>query len=310
MGGCAVALAGLQPTGAAAFAASTAIWVACARFYVRLAIAVAITITAALCVVDVTVAHVSTASVLATALLCALLALMARFMRTAWDNQDRTELLLAELQDARDSQAAAAAAAERARIAGDLHDVLAHSLSGVAIQLQVARKMADTQATSQQLRETIATASRLTRDSLGDARRAVDALRGEEQPTLDQLDALVTAYRRDARLDVTVTVDGDRRRLAPAAELALYRGVEEALTNVARHAPGTMATVTVTYRPDCATVVIADTGPGPGSEHADLHGVGGGHGLSGMRERISAAGGTMSAGPGDGGWTVMLQVPS
>ena len=120
-------------------------------------------------------------------LLCLLLAVTGQFIRRGRQSQDRTELLLAQLQDAREAEAAAAALAERSRIAGELHDVLAHSLSGLAIQLQGARKLAGREAVSEPLRAAIDRSAELTKAGLADARQAVSALRGEQLPTLDQL---------------------------------------------------------------------------------------------------------------------------
>ena len=104
---------------------------------------------------------------------------------------------MAQLQDAREAEAAAAALAERSRIAGELHDVLAHSLSGLAIQLQGARKLADREAVSGALRAPLERSAELIKAGLADARQAVSALRGEQLPTLDQLGSLVEDFRRD-----------------------------------------------------------------------------------------------------------------
>jgi signal transduction histidine kinase len=105
--------------------------------------------------------------------------------------EDRTRLLLAQLQDAREAEAAAAALAERGRITGELHDLLAHSLSGLAIQLQGVRKLAGREAVSEALRAAIDRSAELAKAGLTDARQAVSALRGEQLPASAQLDALV-----------------------------------------------------------------------------------------------------------------------
>jgi signal transduction histidine kinase len=220
-------------------------------------------------------------------------------------------LLLAQLEDARDEQTRSAALAERGRIAEELHDVLAHSLSGLAIQLEVARKQAGQEDASSSLKQTIDTAGQLTRAGLGDARRAVNALRGEELPKLGQLASLLDTYRRDLHVDVSLTVEGEIRPLPAQTEFALYRGVQEALTNVARHAPGAATAVTLRYSPDCATVTITDRAraeeeiPAPASATS----FGGGNGLTGMRERMTRVGGAMTAGPTPTGWTVVLETP-
>ena len=124
-------------------------------------------------------------------LLCLLLAVTGQFIRLGRESQDRTRLLLAQLQDAREAEAAAAALAERGRIAGELHDVLAHSLSGLAIQLQGVRKLAAREAVSEALRASIDRSAELAKAGLTDARQAVSALRGEQLPASAQLDAPV-----------------------------------------------------------------------------------------------------------------------
>jgi signal transduction histidine kinase len=122
-------------------------------------------------------------------LLCLLLAVAGQFIRLGRESQDRTRLLLAQLQDAREAEAAALA--ERGRIAGELHDVLAHSLSGLAIQLQGVRKLAGREAVSEALRAAIDRSAELAKAGLTDARQAVSALRGEQLPASARLDALV-----------------------------------------------------------------------------------------------------------------------
>src|SRR5205085_8522189 len=129
---------------------------------------------------------------LAATLLCALLGLVASFLKQARTSQDTTELLLAQLEDAREAELRAAAVTERGRIAAELHDVLAHSLSGAAIQLQGTRKLAERDETSPQVRAAIDRAGELVRDGLANARQAVGALRGEQLPSVAELESLVS----------------------------------------------------------------------------------------------------------------------
>jgi signal transduction histidine kinase len=249
-------------------------------------------------------------------LLCLLLAVTGQFIRRGRQSQDRTELLLAQLQDAREAEAAAAALAERGRIAGELHDVLAHSLSGLAIQLQGARKLASREVVSDGLRAAIERSAELTKAGLTDARQAVSALRGEQLPTLTQLGVLVEDFRRDTGTDVTLRIDGESRPLPAEAGLALFRGAQEALTNISRYAPGATTAVTVSYQADRTLVTIEDhirsAEPGAASppRPAPLAGVGGGHGLTAMHERAQRAGGAVRAGPTADGWLVELEVPA
>ena len=128
--------------------------------------------------------------------------------------------------------------------------MLAHSLSGLAIQLQGARKLAGREAVSDGLRAAIDRSAELTKAGLADARQAVSALRGEQLPTLAQLGALVEDFRRDTGTDATLRIDGTSRPLPAEASLALFRGAQEALTNISRYAPGATTAVTVSYQAD------------------------------------------------------------
>jgi signal transduction histidine kinase len=309
MGAAGVALGGLQPRGATELAGGAAVWTAIARLPLALGAPLAVAITVALDVVAA-VSGSSAASVIAGTLLCVLLGVMAYFMKQARESQDRTELLLAQLEDAREEQARAAAIAERGRIASELHDVLAHSLSGAAIQLQTARMVADRDQTAPRVRSAIDRASELVKDGLADARQAVGALRGDELPTVAQLPALVASFREDTGADVSISVEGSPRPLAADAGLALYRGAQEALTNAARYAPGATTTVVLRYEAARTRLTVEDRATVSAGAGVGLTGVGGGRGLAGMRERIERAGGSMSAGPTSDGWRVELEVPA
>jgi signal transduction histidine kinase len=310
MGAAGVALAALQPRGATSLAAGTAVWMAIARLPLPLGVGLGVAITIALDVATA-LAGASSAAVLAATLLCALLGLIAHFLKQARNSQDGTELLLAELEDARDDQARAAATAERNRIASELHDVLAHSLSGAAIQLQGARMLAEREQAAPQVRVALDRASELVKDGLASARQAVGALRGEELPSVAELGSLVESFRHDMNVDATLTILGSARNLSADATLALYRGAQEALTNVARYAPGASTTVVLHYAADRTTLTVEDRRSASVPRAGDgLIGVGGGRGLAGMRDRLERAGGSMQAGPTDAGWRVELEVPA
>jgi signal transduction histidine kinase len=331
IGGCGVALAVLQPHGPAEIAASVGVWIAAVRLPLRPAIVATVLITGALTVTIVLTQQHAAQSALAATLLCLLLAVTGQFIRRGRESQDRTEMLMAQLQDAREAEAAAAALAERSRIAGELHDVLAHALSGLAIQLQGARKLAGREAASPALRTALERSADLAKEGLADARQAVGALRGDRLPTVDQVGALVEDFRRDTGAEATLHIDGTPRPLPADASLALFRGAQEALTNVTRYAPGTSVAVTVRYAPDRTILAVEDhAGPlGPGAPEAPgasgdpapgpggaaptgnplLAEAGGGHGLTAMRERATRAGGSARAGPTADGWLVELEVP-
>jgi len=308
IGGCGVALAVLQPNGPVEIAASMGVWIAAVRLRPVPAAVVAGAITVGLATAVGLTAHPGVQSAITATLLCLLLAVTGQFIRRGRESQDHTELLLAQLQDAREGEAAAAALAERSRIAGELHDVLAHSLSGLAIQLQGARKLAARETVSEGLRAAIERSAELTKSGLADARQAVGALRGERLPAVDQLASLVEDFRRDTGADATLRVDGESRPLPAEASLALFRGAQEALTNIARYAPGAITAVTVTYQADRTVVTIEDHVSGP--QTTILADAGGGHGLTAMRERTARAGGAVRAGPTDDGWRVELEVPT
>ena len=209
IGGAGVALAAWQPHGPADLAAPVGAWIAAVRLPPAPAAAAAGAITAALALaVGLTAAIRPVQSAITATLVCLLLAVTGQFLRRGRESQDRTELLMAQLQDAREGEAAAAALAERSRIAGELHDVLAHSLSGLAIQLQGARKLAGREQVSAGLRATIERSAELAKAGLADAKQAVGALRGDRLPTVDQLGALVEGFRRDTGTEATLRIDG------------------------------------------------------------------------------------------------------
>ncbi len=305
------ALVGLQPQGAAELACGAAVWIAVTRLPLTAGVTVGVATIAA---AAAAAAHAGTAplAILAATLVLALLGFVAYFIKESRASQDRTELLLAELEDARDEQARAAAVAERGRIAGELHDVLAHSLSGAAIQLQAARMLADRDSADMRLQAAIDRASHLVKDGLANARQAVGALRGEALPGVAQLETLVAGFRDDLQADVTLRIEGSERILPSDAGLALYRAAQEALTNVARYAPGAATSVVLRYSADRATLCVEDTVPQTAGSPGDggLAGVGGGNGLAGLRERVERVGGSLRVGPTDTGWRVEVSVPA
>ena len=304
MGAAGVAIAGLQLKGATGIAAGVAVFMAITRLPFRAGVAIGGAVTIALGIVTA-VAGASSSAVAAETLVTVLLGVVAQFLKQSRESQTGTELLLAQLADARDAQTRAAAIAERGRIASELHDVLAHSLSGAAIQLQGARKLADREHATPPLSDAIDRASELVKAGLANAQQAVGALRGDPLPTLAQLPSLIDSYKADMYLDVTLHIEGEARTLPAEQSLALYRGAQEALTNVTRYAPRARTTVTIRYEHDRTRLSI-----GNGASTAPPRkGMGGGHGLRGLRERIEQAGGTISAGPTANGWRVEIEVP-
>jgi signal transduction histidine kinase len=311
MGVAGLALAGLQLKGVTGIAAGVAVFMAVGRLPLTLGVTVGGAVTVALGVATALAGN-SSSAVAAQLLVTVLLGLVGQFLKQARESQTRTEMLMAQLEDAREEQTQAAAIAERGRIAGELHDVLAHSLSGAAIQLQGARMLAEREQSGEQMRGAIDRASELVKDGLADARQAVGALRGEELPGVGRLPSLIEDFRRDMDMEVELRVQGSARELQAEASLALYRGAQEALTNVARYAPGSSTVVVISYEPDSAVLTVEDRLPVANAVASALEGlsdVGGGRGLAGMRERVQRAGGTVDAGPTADGWRVELRVP-
>ena len=220
----------------------------------------------------------------------------------------------------RDQLARLAAADQRAFIARELHDVVAHSLAVMIAQADGAGYVVatDTDAAREALRTVAATG----RDALEDMHRIVGVLRGTDQADpavdrgrigLDRLDELVDRAR-GAGMAVELRLTGDVGRLSPAEELTVFRIVQEALTNTLRHAgPGARTEITVHVGDDGAAVAIDDDGggrtAGPAAGRTGGKGTGG-NGLGGMRERIAAHGGEITAGPRAGhGWAIRATIP-
>jgi signal transduction histidine kinase len=304
---CTVGLLAFQPNGSAEVAASGTAWMAVARLPNRVGLGVAVASTLA-CDLTLVLAQGAFVNVTSMSLLCALLGLSAFFVRRSEASEERAELLLAELEDAREAQLETAAVAERGRIAGELHDVLAHSLSGLAIQLEGGRKLAEREAVSPPLQDVLARSAALARQGLFDARQAVGALRGSQPPAEDQLGRLVDSFRRDLHHEASFTVTGGVRELDPAIGLALYRAAQEALTNAARYAPAAPTAVRLGYEPDAVSLTIENDQPAGQAGDQQPAG-GGGNGLAGMRERVERVGGVMRAGPTPTGWSVRVEIP-
>ena len=307
------ALAALQANTMMEIPVSAAVGMLCARLPLRPALMLSAPLALAVALTSAGIGsdQVSVESGLASLLLCVVLGASSAFARQARLGQDRTELLLAELEDSREAVARAAAVAERTRIAQELHDVLAQSLSALAVQLEGARKLAERDQVDPRLLQLIVRGGELTREGLSDARQAVAALRGDQLPTADQLTALIDRCRRDLALPITLSVSGMPRTPTPEAGLALYRGAQEALTNVARYAAGSPTTVELRYTATATTLTVSDQGAGTATITAPARSwTGGGNGLRGMRERIERVGGRSQAGPTAQGWTVEMEIPA
>jgi signal transduction histidine kinase len=214
-----------------------------------------------------------------------------------------------------DAGAQAAAFAERTRIARDLHDVLAHSLAAVSVNLQAAEGLlssgtlpADNPELVKAI-ECIDRAATLTREGLAAAKRAVLALREDAVPLPAQLVSLAEQYRTAGEPAVDFEVSGEARQISAEAGVAAYRTAQEALTNARKHAPGEPVTLRLGYEPDEITLSVINPMP-PQSADRPLADTGAGFGLVGLRERAALAGGSFEAGPDAGNWQVTLRIPA
>lgn len=206
-----------------------------------------------------------------------------------------------ETARAREEETRRRAGEERLRIARELHDVLAHNISLINVQAGVALHLIDEQ--PDQARTALTAIKSASKDALGELRSVLDVLRQADEgsapraPTagLDDLDRLVSGATA-AGIDVRVVTSGTPRPLPPSVDLAAFRIVQEALTNVTRHAGQATATVSLTYGDTGLTVRVEDDGRGVVG-----NGTGGGNGIRGMKERASALGGQLEAGPKPGG---------
>ena len=214
----------------------------------------------------------------------------------------------ARLEREREDQARLAVAEERARIARELHDVVGHSVSVMTVQAAGVRRLLKPE--QEREREALEIVEQTGREALAEMRRLVGVLRRPEeapalapQPSLEHLDRLV-AQAREAGLPVELRVEGDPVELAAGVDLTAYRVVQEGLTNALKHARAERAEVLVHYDDGHVELTVTDDGSGDGG------GESGGHGLVGMRERVSVYGGELEAGPlPEGGYRLRARLP-
>jgi len=227
--------------------------------------------------------------------------------RRAYTNE--LESAAGRAQAQQDAEADRAVAEERTRIARELHDVVAHSMSVMVVQAGAARRVLDTD--PERARDALAAIESTGRESLDEMRRILGVLRSDDEkaslaptPTLHDFGRLVDQYE-SAGLPVAVTIEGEATDLSPSLELSAYRVVQEGLTNTLKHAGPAQAAVRLVYLPDQLEVHVTDDGRG-----ASVAPSGSGQGLVGMRERVEAFGGTLQAGPRvGGGFTVCAAFP-
>lgn len=230
--------------------------------------------------------------------------LAARSTTDLRNEQARTKTLLTELQKNREVQLQAAAINERARIAREIHDVLAHTLAALSVQLEGARVGLQQRGSDPEALAAVERAHHLAREGLNETRRAVSALRGDEIPGTDRLARLVAEFRADTGIATEFSIAGMPRQLQAEAQLALFRTAQEALTNVRKHATPRRVDVHLRYEPKETELIVADHGDNGTEPSAE-----GGYGLVGMRERAELLGGSLDAHPTDDGFIVVLRIP-
>lgn len=234
---------------------------------------------------------------------CAGFAILGVTIGGSRQRAESAERLLASEQAVREAEARAHVLAERQRLAREIHDILAHTLSAQIVGLESARLLLRRGAASAAVMQQIEQAQRLARDGLEDTRQAVYSLRGDTRPIVEAVRTLAEAA--DARLTVT----GRPEHTEPEAGLAVERTVREALTNVRKHAPGAAVEVSLSYLPAAIEVEVRN-GRSSAAQPA-LAGTGAGYGLSGLQERAELLGGELTAGPVDEGkgYRVWLTIP-
>jgi signal transduction histidine kinase len=252
------------------------------------------------------------------------LAILAAWVLGTWARDRRRQLETAEaragrLESEREERDRRAVAEERERIARELHDVVTHHVSVIVIQAGAAERALDRR--PEDARTAIEAIDRTARQALADMRRMLGILGRASQsgssegsagdlapmPGLDRLGELIDQVRA-AGTPVELAVTGERRPLDPGIELSAYRIVQEALTNALRHAPGARTRVAVGYGSSALQIQVDDDGAS-GAVRGGPSTAGSGHGLIGMRERVSVFGGEFQAGPTDRGFRVTATLP-
>lgn len=273
----------------------------------RIAVLAGIPVVAAISVEETYLSANPASTTLTVLFASGLLFAISAFAAVSQDARHHAEALLAQQAATGEARQRAAALAERSRLARDLHDVLAHSLSALAVQLEATRLTAISMGAGKTLVDQLASARKLTRIGMLEAHRALQLLRECEAPDLAGLPRLVSEASAMLGIPTTLEVQGVPCPLDSDAGLALYRVVQEALTNVAKHAGrGARATVRLIWTPGGVQISVSDSG----GDGVDAALPSSGCGLTGMVERVTLIGGRLRAGPSDGGFTVHLWLPA
>ena len=250
-----------------------------------------------------------------SALLGTSLAVVGGLLAGLWRGQyrlraEQAELAAIQTQRAEQEHIRAQVLDERARIAREIHDILAHTLGGLVVQLDAADALLGEGDDPEGGRRLVGGARRLAVEGLEETRQAIAVLRTDPVDLPEALAVIAVGDGRRGR--VSYELRGTPRQLAPEASLAVYRTAQEALANTRKHAPGAAVAMTLSFEEQAAVLRVAnDTPPGAPAGHPTdpLAATGGGYGLNGLTERAELLGGTLHAGPSEDGWVVELKVP-
>jgi signal transduction histidine kinase len=309
-----IALMTVQPAGTAVLGTYAAVASAVIRLPKRMAIAAIVPIIG---IVDILILIGGQDRLLVlawTSIAYAFMFVIGHLLRLSEERQIQARELLEEEEQTRLARNEAAALDERSRIARELHDVLAHSLSALSVELEGARLLALDRDVDSEVIAAIGRAHRHAAAGLDEARAAIKALRGDSVPGPDKIEDLIEDIRAHG-IECTLKISGEPRRLPSEAALAVFRTAQEALTNVRKHAEeAELVEIRLDYDPDGVQLIVTDSA-GDGAEPrvpqpAALAAAGSGYGVSGMRERAELIGGRLLAGPTEDGFRVELWVPA
>jgi signal transduction histidine kinase len=302
------ALMGLQPDGPGLAGLMAGLVLLAPRVPDRFPIALSIVGITSLAAVAVAVSHDSPALALLSAIAIVGFPGMTLLARRLGQANDQAERLLVELEGSRAAQAQAAGMAERQRLAREMHDILAHSLSGLMLQLEGARMLAAGNPSDPRLPGIIERAHHLGKSGLEEARRAIGMLRDDELPGPERLAGLAARFQEVSGVPCQFTVSGQAYELPSEAGLAVYRVAQEALTNITKHACPERVEVHLGYDA-CGTRLTVENFA-MNTEAPRIANDGAGYGLTGMRERAELLGGELTTAMTHGGFRVELRVPA
>jgi signal transduction histidine kinase len=300
------ALLSLQPGGAGLAGILAGLVLLAPRVPDRFPITVSVIGLACLAVTAAAVSDGEPAAALLAAIAIAGFPGMILLTRRLGQANHQAEQLLVELEETRAAQAQAAGLAERQRLAREMHDVLAHSLSGLMLQLEGARMLVAGDPGDPRLVAAIERAHQLGKSGLDEARRAIGMLRDDELPGPELLAGLAAQFEEISGVPCQFAVHGQSHELPADARLAVYRVTQEALTNITRHARTERVEVHLRYEDRDIWLTVEDFAASGAAQVSDGAS---GYGLTGMRERAELLGGELSAARTAAGYRVELRVP-